>query len=133
MTPSAVVIGVDVGTTSVKAAAVNRAGHVVGEATSAPIETIAESPGAAEQRPEDVANALRDACLGALEAAGGGVAAAALAMGAQSGSVLAVDDRTAPLSRLLTWMDARSKPLVEGWGYPTTQMVRAISGWSASA
>ncbi|MEZ5279435.1 MAG: FGGY-family carbohydrate kinase [Acidimicrobiales bacterium] len=133
MTPSAVVIGVDVGTTSVKAAAVNRAGRVVGEGTSAPIETIAESPGAAEQRPEDVADALRDACLGALDSAGGGVAAAALAMGAQSGSVLAVDDRMAPLSRLLTWMDARSKPVVEGWGYPTIQKVRTISGWSASA
>lgn len=132
MTHTAVVVGIDVGTTSAKAVLVDRSGSVLGEGNSGAIETITEVPGAAEQRPADVLEAVRDACLDALASAGAGVVPAAVAMGSQSGSVVAVDRQMAPLSRLLTWMDARAEPLVEGWGYEVRQTVRSISGWSAS-
>jgi xylulokinase len=52
-------------------------------------------------------------------------------MAAQSGSVLAADKQGNPLTAVITWLDGRTRDIVEDWkskGYQ--EQVRTISGWS---
>ena len=127
--PSEAVLGLDAGTTSAKAVVMDREGAVWAEAESDPIPTRSPEPGASEQDPEEIWQAVAAAARGAVGGLPTGVRVAALAVAAQSGSVVPVraSGRAGPV---ITWMDARSQNLVEGWPPETAERIRAVSGWT---
>ena len=127
-----VVLGLDAGTTSAKAVAVDRAGAVRAVGESDPIPTRSPEPGASEQDPEEIWQAVAAASR---RAAGGlppEARVAALAVAAQSGSVVPVraSGRAGPA---ITWMDARSRGLVESWPPRVAERIRELSGWTLAA
>ena len=126
-----VVLGLDAGTTSAKGVAVDRTGRVRAEAGSDPIATRTTPDGGSEQAPEEVCRALTAAARGVIEGLEPDTRVAALAVAAQSGSVIPipVEGRA---SRAVTWMDTRSRSLVEGWPPRVADRIRALSGWTAT-
>lgn len=129
---SEVVLGLDAGTTSAKAVVMDQGGAVWAEAESDPIPTRSPEPGANEQDPEEIWQAVASAARGAVGRLPTGVRVAALAVAAQSGSVVPV--RTSGLAGpVITWMDARSRALVESWSPETAERIRAVSGWTPTA
>ncbi|MDH3753398.1 MAG: FGGY-family carbohydrate kinase [Acidimicrobiia bacterium] len=127
-----VVIGLDAGTTSAKAVAVNRAGEVVADSVSDPIATASPSPGASEQVPGEIWRALTSASRRMIERLARESRVVAIALAAQSGSVIGVDDAGAAVGPAITWMDTRSRSLVESWPARTREQIRRLSGWSPS-
>jgi xylulokinase len=119
----AFVIGVDLGTQSVKAVAcddrlVVRGAHAVAVATHAP------RPGWAEQDPGDWEAALAPAIAGALAAAGAGPGdVAALAVAGQLDGCVAVDAAGEPLHRALIWHDRRAVDFVGAPAFEVTGQV----------
>lgn len=124
-----VVLGLDAGTTSAKAVVIDRDGAVWAESESDPIPTRSPEPEASEQDPEEVWQAVASAARGAVGRLPTGARVAALAVAAQSGSVVPVraSGRAGPL---ITWMDARSQDLVESWPPETAERIRMVSGWT---
>lgn len=129
---SEAVLGLDAGTTSAKAVVMDQDGAVWAEAESDPIPTRSPEPGASEQDPEEIWQAVASAARRAVGGLPTGVRVAALAVAAQSGSVVPVraSGRAGPV---VTWMDARSRALVEGWSPETAERIRAVSGWTPTA
>lgn len=127
--PSEAVLGLDAGTTSAKAVVMDRDGAVWAEAESDPIPTRSPEPGASEQDPEEIWRAVASAARGAVGGLPTGVRVAALAVAAQSGSVVPVraSGRAGPV---ITWIDARSRALVEDWPPETAERIRMVSGWT---
>ena len=123
------ILGLDVGTSSTKALLFDHTGAIRGEARAAyPLST--PRPGHVEQDPEALWRALlrtvQEATAQAPE-----LRVRALALAAQSGSLLLADQAGRPLTPFITWMDGRSAPLVERWRRQGKEaQVRAISGWS---
>ena len=117
---TAVVIGVDIGTTSTKAVAFSTAGRVVAHhAVEYPLLT--PTPAAAEQDPEEIYRAVLTAIQAAVRQAGvppGDVTC--VAFSAAMHSVIAVDADGRPLTRSLTWADSRATDWAEriqhDWG-----------------
>ena len=109
------VVGLDAGTTSTKAVVMNSNGEVLAVGHSEPIRTVSPEPGTAEQEPRSLTTAMAEATRRALSALPSGVRITALAMAAQSGSVMPIGDDERPIGKLLTWMDARGTPIVEAW------------------
>ena len=83
-----VVLGLDAGTTSARAVAVDRAEHVLAAAGSDPIATRSTADGGSEQDPADIWLALTTAGRRAVESLASDIRVAALAVAAQSGSVI---------------------------------------------
>ena len=129
---SAVVLGLDAGTTSAKAVAVDRSGQILAASGSDPIDTRSTPDGGSEQHPAGIWQALTTAGRGTVEALGPGVRVAALAVAAQSGSVIPVPAR-GRAERAITWMDTRSRSVVESWPRPVNERIRAVSGWSPAS
>lgn len=127
-----VVLGLDAGTTSAKAVAVDRAGTVRAAGESDPIPTRSPEPGASEQDPEEIWRAVATAGRRAMGGLPPGARVAALAVAAQSGSVVPVraSGRAGPA---ITWMDARSRGLVESWPPRAAERIRELSGWTPAA
>jgi xylulokinase len=98
------VLGVDVGTTAVKAAVVAADGLVLGEA-SVEYPTRYVRPGWVEQDPEDW---WRAAC-GAIRSALAGRQVAAVCVSAQAPTLLPADENGRPLRPALIWMDRRAE------------------------
>ena len=130
--PSEAVLGLDAGTTSAKAVVMDRDGAVWAEAESDPIPTRSPEPGASEQDPEEIWQAVASAARGAVGGLPTGVRVAALAVAAQSGSVVPVraSGRAGPV---VTWMDSRSRALVESWPPEVAERIRTVSGWTPTA
>ena len=111
------VIGVDIGTTSTKAVVFSARpadrGRVMGQhAVEYPLETPV--PGAAEQDPERIFQAVVIAIHGAVMAAQVvGKDVACVAFSAAMHSVIAVDDEGVALTPSYTWADNRAAPWVE--------------------
>jgi xylulokinase len=103
----ATVLGVDVGTTAVKAAVVTAGGRVLGSG-SVEYPTVYPRPGWAEQDPGDWWRAACGAIRLALEAAGRRELAA-VCVSAQAPTMLPLDARARPLRRALIWMDRRAE------------------------
>jgi len=132
--PVDVVIGVDAGTTSTKTVAIDESGAIVASGTSELIPTHSPSPGASVQDPAAIWDAFCAACRAAAKSCAAAVRVRALAVAAQSGSVVPVVNGHAggPRDEALTWMDSRSTPLVESWDASTLDTIRARSGWMPS-
>lgn len=99
------VLGVDLGTTHAKAAVFDPTGAERGGARRE-VPLTFPSPGRAEQDPDALLAALEEAVREVLGAVDGRIAA--LACSTAMHSVLALDDRRRPLTRLLTWADNRA-------------------------
>ena len=127
-----VVLGLDAGTTSAKAVAVDRAGNVEAVAGSDPISTRSTTDGGSEQHPEEIWQALTTAGRAVVERLPAGVRVAALAVAAQSGSVIPVLGQ-GRAERAITWMDTRSRSLVESWPNDMAGRIRELSGWTPTA
>jgi xylulokinase len=94
-------VGLDVGTTGVKAVAISPSGHVVATAErSYPLST--PQPGWSEQDPDDWVRASREA-LGAL-----GVEPAGIGLSGQMHGLVALDARDRPLRPAILWNDQRT-------------------------
>ena len=137
--PADVVIGVDAGTTSVKAVAVDPSGAIIASAGSDPIPTHAPEPGASVQSPLAIWDALSSACRRGAATISPSTRVRALAVAAQSGSVIPIRRRTIldgsaedGATEAVTWMDNRSQPLVEAWGATIAETIRSQSGWMPS-
>ena len=124
-----VVLGLDAGTTSAKALAVHRTGRILATAGSDPIATRSTPEGGSEQDPGEIWQALAAASRSAVGALDPGRRVAALAVAAQSGSVIPVPP-SGPATRAITWMDTRSRAVVESWPADVAERVRALSGWA---
>lgn len=127
-----VVLGLDAGTTSAKAVAVDRAGTVRAAGESDPIPTRSPEPGASEQDPEEIWRAVATAGRRAMGGLPPGARVAALAVAAQSGSVVPVR-ASGQAGPAITWMDARSRDLVESWPPRVAERIRELSGWTLAA
>ncbi|HRK94969.1 MAG TPA: FGGY family carbohydrate kinase, partial [Rhodospirillales bacterium] len=102
-------VGVDIGTTSVKAVVYDGVGRVAGHHTVGyPLH--APAPSVAEQDPDEIFAATVAAIGGAVVAASGAArgAVAGVAFSAAMHSVIAVDASGAPLTASITWADNRS-------------------------
>ena len=123
-----IVLGLDAGTTSAKAVAVDESGQILATAGSDPIAVRSTRNGGREQDPEAIWRAVATAGRRTVETLGSGVRVSALAVAAQSGSVIpvAVGGRT---ERAITWMDTRFGSVVESWPSDIAARIRAVSGW----
>src|ERR1700712_692205 len=101
------VIGVDVGSQSVKAALLDPEGRVVATA-GRPLVMRHPRAGWAEQNPADWENALAGAVRAVVEAAGiGSVDVTHLGLACQVDGVVPVDDALEPLRDAIIWLDRR--------------------------
>ena len=123
-----VVLGLDAGTTSAKAVVVHRSGRILASAKSDPIATRSTPEGGSEQDPAEIWRAVTDAGRRAVEGLGSGVGVAALALAAQSGSVIPVSVQDSA-ERVVTWMDTRFRSVVESWPSDVAARIRVVSGW----
>lgn len=123
-----VVLGLDAGTRSAKAVVVDRAGEILASGGSDGIAVRATPDGGREQDPNEIWQALATAGRRAVEGLGSGIGVAALAVAAQSGSVIpvTVEGRA---ERAITWMDTRFRSVVENWPGEVAARIRAVSGW----
>src|SRR5215210_2314195 len=105
-------LGLDLGTSSVKALLMEENGEAVGEG-SAPYPVRAPRPGWAESSPEEWWSAV----LGATEAAVGrhGGEVAAVGLSGQMHGVVLADEGGFPLRPAVLWADARSGAQVEAY------------------
>jgi gluconokinase len=108
-----VVIGIDIGTTSAKAAAFDADGRETGAGEVA-YPLLEPEPGWAVQEPLVVADAVVAVTRGALTAAqAAGLDVAGLAFSTAMHSLVGLDADGAPLTDLLTWADQRAAPQAE--------------------
>ncbi len=124
-----VVLGLDAGTTSAKAVVADRAGRILATAGSDPIATRSTPAGGSEQDPDEIWRAVAAAGRSAVGALDRDTRVAALAVAAQSGSVIPVPPG-GPATVAFTWMDARSLGVVQGWSREVSARIRALSGWA---
>ena len=122
-------LGLDIGTTSTKAVLFDLSGAELATAEQTyPYHT--PQAGWAEQNPGDLWVALVEAIRTVLAANNFQVRPLALALAAQSGSLLPARADGTPVYPLITWMDGRSEALVQQWQREGVEaQVRQISGW----
>lgn len=124
-----VVLGLDAGTTSAKAVVADRSGRILATAGSDPITTRSTPAGGSEQDPDEIWRAVAAAGRSAVGALDRGTTVGALAVAAQSGSVIPVPPG-GPATVAFTWMDTRSRDVVRGWSREVSDRIRALSGWA---
>ena len=127
---SSAVVGLDIGTTTVKAIGVVESGEVIGLGSSAPLTMSGDEQGWSVQDPDEIIESTHAALARLVESAGPAITFVGVAMAAQSGSVIGLDAGDKPVTDLITWMDTRAADIVEGWKADgTATRVRNISGW----
>ena len=127
-----VILGLDAGTTSAKAVVVDGAGEILATAGSDSIATRSTPAGGSEQDPLEISQALTSAGRRAVDDLGPGVRVAALAVAAQSGSVIPVV-AGGRAERAITWMDTRSRSVVQRWSREVGDRIRTLSGWAPAS
>jgi FGGY-family pentulose kinase len=122
------VLGLDVGTQSLRAALVDLQGRTVAFGV-APIETTYPRPTWAEQSPAQWWGAARDAVRKALNAAGAAPEQVkAIGLDCTACTVLACDSEGNPLRPALLWMDQRSYREAEDISATGDPVLRYVSG-----
>jgi xylulokinase len=102
-----VYVGLDLGTSSLKAVAVDAAGAAVGTATAA-YPTYRPEPGAAEQEPQDWFDAIR-AAVAALAAQAPARRWRGIGLSGMIPTLVLADVAGAPIGRAITWQDGRAE------------------------
>jgi gluconokinase len=102
-------VGIDIGTTGIRAVAYQPDGHHLSAASREyPLHT--PHPGWAEQDPDQIIAAMEEVIRGvAAELAGRGLKPDGLAFSSVFHSFLAYDQAGRPVTRLMTWADSRSQ------------------------
>ncbi len=123
------IVGLDLGTTSIKAVAYTPAGELLAS-RSAVVKTETGPDGRAVQNPDDVKEAAAAVLSGlAAEIAQQGRRIAALGMSAAMHSLVALDPRDEPLMPAMTWMDARPAEVAQAlWASPDGPRLYARTG-----
>lgn len=132
MTRSEAILGLDVGTTSTKAVLFDLSGA---ELATAQYGYSIQTPqaGWVEQKPEDLWRAVIGAIRAVVDRAGPERHILALALAAQSGSLIPARADGTPVYPAIIWMDGRTEDLVLQWqAAGIDAQVRQISGWSLS-
>jgi gluconokinase len=111
MSATRCVIGVDIGTTSTKAALYDSAGGVLAQ-HSVEYPLFTPVPGAAEQDPDQILNAVIEA-IKRVGSATETPRIAAVSFSAAMHSLIAVDGKGEPLTRCITWADTRASAWAE--------------------
>lgn len=107
---SALLLGIDIGTSNIKAVLATPQGHVVAEAQTQ-YDTAFPHPGWAEQNPEDWWQGAVIAVRQVLQKAGeDGGRIAAIGVSGQGCAVTLVDETGSVLRPAIIWMDSRSEP-----------------------
>lgn len=120
-------IGIDCGTTALKGVLCAADGRELARAQR-PIPLLTPEPGWAEQDPEAVWRALRDVARELAPHLGGG--SAALAIGAQAGSILPANADGRPIGPMITFLDSRAAGIVAAWASEGwNDEIRRITGW----
>jgi len=111
-----VLIGLDAGTSVVKATAFTEAGEVVAVA-SRPTRTDVPAPGRTEQDLEEIVAAVGEVVreVGAVAAFGGRPAPDLLGITAQGDGLWLLDERGRAVRPAILWSDARAAPIVADW------------------
>ncbi len=119
------VLGIDLGTTSVKAAFLGLDGQLLGIGRAS-YPTRAVQPGMAEQDPGDWWRATVHAVRQALSACGDRTCLLGIAVVGQGPTTAVVDDRGATLGGAITWLDSRAADVAADLGtrigVPTWQL-----------
>jgi xylulokinase len=124
-------LGLDIGTTSTKAILFDSTGAEWARAVSDPYRNHTPHAGWVEQDANDLWGAVLSALREVLSLAGSDIKVRAVCMAAQSGSLLPADAHGEPVYPLITWMDGRTKDLVQRWRDEGVQdWVKPLSGWS---
>ena len=105
-------IGIDIGTTSAKVVLFDESGEVAAHhSKSYPL--LAKEPGAAEQNPDEiyeaVVHSLKQTVIKSGDKAG---RIGFLSFSTAMHTLIAVDDNGAPITNSFTWADTRSEPYV---------------------
>ncbi len=124
-------LGLDVGTTSVKAVVVAENGELVGAGSSGVLQMRAPRPGWAVQAVTDIRSAVIECLTATVESLPDDINVLSLTTAAQSGSVITVDSAGVVADDLTTWMDMRAAAIVEQWHrFGTSVAIRALCGWT---
>jgi xylulokinase len=124
-------VGLDVGTTSVKAVVVAETGEILASAASGVVAMRSPHVGWAVQSTDELRSAVIDTLRSACDALPEDVQIVALAAAVQSGSVAPIARSGEIPADLTTWMDTRAAPLVEQWHSDgTAELIRGICGWT---
>jgi FGGY-family pentulose kinase len=128
MTGGPLLLGLDVGTQSLRAAIVDLEGRTLSYAT-APVDTVYPHPAWAEQDPRQWWQAACAAVGKALDGSGRSAAdIAGIGLDCTACTVLACDDSGAPLRPALLWMDQRSHREAEDISATGDRALRYVSG-----
>jgi len=127
------ILGLDIGTTSTKAVLFDLSGAELAVAEQA-YSLRTPQPGWIEQDPDELWQALVHVLRTVIDRTNVGTPLRgrplALALAAQSGSLLAAQQDGTPVSPIITWLDGRTEGLVKSWQAEGVEPeVRAISGW----
>lgn len=129
MTPA--LLGVDIGTTSTKAALFDAHGRELARASSSPYHLHTPQPGWIEQDPEELWQALLSVLQTIAQKTPTGTSIRALCLACQSGSLIPADEAGQPVYPMISWMDGRTAALVKEWrASGIGEWVKPISGWS---
>lgn len=109
--PASLVIGLDLGTTTAKALAIDADSRVAGSASRS-VELNAPQPGWATQSPEDYVDAVREALKG-LASQVNRQQLAGLAISGAMHSIIPLDGANQPLTEGLTWADRRGRSHIQ--------------------
>ena len=122
-------LGLDLGTTTVKAVALTPTGETICTSNSKPI-ALHRGNGHATQNGDEIVAAAFDAIRLLLPDLPTHTSIAAIAMAAQSGSVAPFGADDMPLTHFTTWMDTRSDSIVDRWLEDGTGLrIAEVSGW----
>ena len=103
------ILAIDLGTTNVKAAVVQRDGTLLGTGRGS-VETTHTEDGGAEQDPERVWEVVLAAAEEALAASPDRTAVRGIACASQYSSIVPVDEDARPTANMVVWMDKRGAP-----------------------
>ena len=133
MSVEPLLLGVEVGTSAIKAVVYDLNGVERATARQS-VALVTPQPGWAEQDAAELWRALRVVLRDvAVDSAAHG-RIAALALAAQAGSIVPVDEQGAPLGPLITWLDQRAAPIVVAWRQDgSDERIREVSGWHPHA
>lgn len=124
------ILGLDIGTNSTKAILFDLSGRELAVAQQG-YRLHTPQPGWAEEDPDEVWQAALTALQQIASAAAGQWRIRALAMAAQSGSLIPCRADGAAVYPMITWLDSRTEALVKQWQAASREArIRELSGWS---
>lgn len=123
------ILGLDIGTNSTKAILFDRTGQELATAQQG-YRLHTPQPGWAEQDPEAVWQAIVAVLANIATAAAGQWRIRALALAAQSGSLIPARRNGEAVYPMITWLDSRTESLVKQWQAEGLEgQIRQLSGW----